>query len=142
PETQKLRDLLPRADLSSLKNYYAYQCRRSRLDPQEPVLSAEEKRLDDYIPKRIKGFEYAEDFLYLERALGDAEIKKKLSLYHAESTVPWEALNFADGKRSLLEIRNALAAEFSPVSISLDMVEEYFRALEKAGVVNIEGRTP
>jgi aminopeptidase YwaD len=42
-----------------------------------------------------------------------------------------EARNFADGERSLLDIRNALAAEFGPVP--LDDVTKFFRDLEKNG---------
>jgi aminopeptidase YwaD len=45
----------------------------------------------------------------------------------------YEALNFVDGKRSALDIRNALAAEFGP--ISYDVVAEYLRALENIGVI-------
>src|SRR4051812_34079293 len=42
-----------------------------------------------------------------------------------------EARNFADGQRSLLDIRNALAAEFGPVT--LDDVTKFFRDLENSG---------
>src|SRR3954470_23020171 len=42
-----------------------------------------------------------------------------------------EARNFADGERTLLDIRNALAAEFGPVTI--DDVTRFFRDLEKSG---------
>ena len=46
-----------------------------------------------------------------------------------------EARNFADGERSLLDIRNALAAEFGPVP--LDDVTKFFRDLEKSGAYTI-----
>lgn len=42
-----------------------------------------------------------------------------------------EARNFADGQHSLLDIRNALSAEFVP--IPLDNVEKFFRDLEQQG---------
>ena len=42
---------------------------------------------------------------------------------------------YADGKRSVLAIRNAFAAEYMPVSVEL--LELYFRAFEKAGVMQI-----
>lgn len=42
-----------------------------------------------------------------------------------------EARNFADGRHSILDIRNALAAEFGPVA--LDDVTRFFRDLETAG---------
>ncbi len=47
-----------------------------------------------------------------------------------------EAGNFADGQRSILDIRNAIAAEFGPVS--LDDVTRFFRDLEKTGAYTIE----
>ena len=46
-----------------------------------------------------------------------------------------EARNFADGERSLLDIRNALTAEFGPVT--LDDVTKFFRDLEKTGAYTI-----
>ena len=46
-----------------------------------------------------------------------------------------EARNFADGERSVLDIRNALAAEFGPVP--LDDVTRFFRDLEKTGAYTI-----
>jgi peptidase M28-like protein len=46
-----------------------------------------------------------------------------------------EARNFADGTRSILDIRNAIAAEFGPVSV--DDVVRFFRDSEKAGTFTI-----
>jgi hypothetical protein len=48
----------------------------------------------------------------------------------------YEALNFADGKRNLGEIRDAVSAEYEPVSVQ--DVEQYFRFLESVGVVHFE----
>ena len=49
-----------------------------------------------------------------------------------------EARNFADGARSILEIRNALAAEFGPVAV--DDVVRFFRDAEKAGTFTIAAK--
>ncbi len=49
-----------------------------------------------------------------------------------------EARNFANGERSLLDIRNALAAEFGPVT--LDDVTRFFRDLEKTGAYTISSK--
>jgi hypothetical protein len=46
-----------------------------------------------------------------------------------------EARNFANGERSILDIRNAIAAEFGPVP--LDDVTKFFRDLEKTGAYTI-----
>src|SRR5579862_502476 len=45
----------------------------------------------------------------------------------------YEALNFVDGKRNALQIRNAVSAEYGP--IPLDLVVEYLNALEKIGIL-------
>lgn len=49
-----------------------------------------------------------------------------------------EARNFADGERSILDIRNALAAEFGPVAV--DDVVRFFRDGEKAGTYTVVGK--
>lgn len=46
----------------------------------------------------------------------------------------YEVLNFADGHRTVQEIRDAVSAEFGPVP--LDLVAEYLKALEAAGVLS------
>ena len=45
----------------------------------------------------------------------------------------YEALNFVDGNHSVVEIRNALSAEFGPIPV--DVVEEYLVALESIQVI-------
>ena len=45
----------------------------------------------------------------------------------------YEALNLVDGRRTTLEIRDALAAIYGPVP--LDVVEEYLAALEEAALI-------
>ena len=47
----------------------------------------------------------------------------------------YEALNFADGKRSISEIRDALSGRYAPVSLSA--VAEYFEMLARAGAVRL-----
>jgi hypothetical protein len=42
---------------------------------------------------------------------------------------------YADGRRSILDIHDAIAAEYTP--IPLNILEVYFRLLEKAGVMDI-----
>ena len=45
----------------------------------------------------------------------------------------YEVLNFADGKRNAQKIRDAVSAQYGPVS--LELVVEYLQALDKIGVV-------
>jgi aminopeptidase YwaD len=47
----------------------------------------------------------------------------------------YEIVNFVDGKRSVGEIRDAVAAEFGPIPI--DVVADYLKACEEAGIVTL-----
>ena len=47
----------------------------------------------------------------------------------------YEILNFVDGKRSVGEIRDAVAAEYGP--IALDLVADYLQACEEAKIVEL-----
>ena len=140
-EANSLRGLLggiEPAFHTSIENYYAFLCDSLSVGKSKPSPTAEEIKLDKLIPERLVGLEYSADFDYLERTLGDPDIQKKISINQAGFTARWEALNYIDGKRSITAIRDALSAEFSPVPITLEMVEQYLRILEKAGVVSIK----
>jgi hypothetical protein len=50
----------------------------------------------------------------------------------------YEALNMVDGKRSVRDIRDAVSAEYGPVS--LELVTEYLRALAGAAVIHTRPR--
>jgi hypothetical protein len=67
------------------------------------------------------------------QAGGAPAVQPALAGYYA-----MEARNFADGERSLLDIRNALTAEFGPVT--LDDVTRFFRDLEKTGAYTIASK--
>jgi aminopeptidase YwaD len=140
-EADSLRGLLGGINpalYASIENYYAFLCDSLNFRKSKPSPTAQETRLGKLIPRRLIGLEYSADFDYLERTLGDPDIQKKISINQAGFTARWEALNFVDGKRSVTDIRDALSAEFSPVPITLEMVEQYLRILEKAGVVSLE----
>ena len=57
-----------------------------------------------------------------------------------DELMQYETLNLVDGRRSAREIRTILAANYGDVTV--EDVVAYLRALEKAGVVTIEGRSP
>ena len=63
---------------------------------------------------------------------------KKLPEYHLGKYEDFEISNFIDGRRSILEIRNAVSAEFRP--IPLKDVENYIKVLEIGGRVTLEKR--
>jgi hypothetical protein len=83
-------------------------------------------------PLAVFGYDY---FAEHAKAAGVAT-PKLLSyegLWGGGEEYAYEVVNFANGKRSTQEIRDAVSAEYGPVP--LDMVAEYLRALEKIGVV-------
>ena len=69
---------------------------------------------------------------------GDPDFVRKLRLAQRGHYYLYETLNFADGTRNLLQIRDAVAAEYGPAP--LDELEEYFRLLESVGVVELRQR--
>jgi hypothetical protein len=83
-------------------------------------------------PLAVFGYDY---FAEHAKAAGVAT-PKLLSyegLWGAGEEYAYEVLNFADGKRNAMEIRDVVSAEYGPVP--LEMVVEYLKALEKIAVV-------
>ncbi len=66
---------------------------------------------------------------------GDPAFSEKVALARRGHYYLYETLNFADGKRNLGEIRAAVGVEHGPAPLS--EIEEYFRLLEKVGVVTL-----
>jgi len=104
--------------------------------------SPEEEALRGRIPVRAgtpKGPIYPNRFLYggtwLSERLGYGELLY-LAILRDGQYVAYEALNFVDGRRNLLQIRDAVSAEFTPVPAG--HVAEFFSILEKAGVVSFK----
>jgi aminopeptidase YwaD len=97
------------------------------------------------IPERIAEFgplTFQNDDVLLDRLGSDR--MKKIKLLDSESNplfrvqdrgalYAYEIVNFVDGKRSVGEIRDAVAAEFGP--IPLDLVADYLKACEEAKIV-------
>ena len=84
-------------------------------------------------PVNLFRHQYGQD--WLKEKLQDPDFLKKIRLARRGRYYPWESLNFADGKLNLGQIRERLAAEYGPAP--LEEFEEYFRMLEKVGVVTL-----
>jgi hypothetical protein len=111
-------------DLERVKAAYLAKCTALDLEPiVDPPLSAEEREADRLIPKKKKGMGPA------TVSRGDAVLERYYDV---------EARHFADGSRSILDVRNAISAEFGPVA--LEKVVAFFRALEESGTWTIETR--
>jgi Zn-dependent M28 family amino/carboxypeptidase len=83
-------------------------------------------------PLAVFGYDY---FVDHAKSAGVAEPKliSYEGLWGSGEEYAYEVLNFVDGKRRVLEIRDAVSAEYGPVPV--EMVVEYLKALEKIGVV-------
>ncbi len=83
-------------------------------------------------PLGVFGYDY-----FADRAKPAGVATPKLlsyeGLWGSGEEYAYEVLNFADGKRNAQEIRDAVSAEYGPVT--LEMVVEYLKALERIGIV-------
>ncbi len=97
-----------------------------------PPLNAAETIASTLFPKPKSGNPYSDFFDPNQPSMHPGQREFAL---HDE-----EARNFADGTRSVLEIRDAITAELGAVSV--DKVTQFFRDLEQRGKWEIETRDP
>ncbi len=116
---------------AEIEAVYKDRCLQNKIAPRKLVPTADEVRLAKLVPERtslMKGSFDSMGFASKRREMKDAPV---YNLGRGES----EARNFIDGTRSVLQIRNAVSAELSPVG--LKDVENLILVLEKAGFVTI-----
>jgi hypothetical protein len=121
--------------LNNLAEHYKTIAALRGVKPITPQLTAEEKRLDQLVPRRAK--EWVGYFNYVtfpKRIEG-----KELPEFNLAWLEQYELRNFIDNNRSILEIRNALSPEFR--FIPLKDVENYIKVLEIGGMVTIKKRS-
>lgn len=83
-------------------------------------------------PMTVFGYDYLVDHLGAERAEALA-LPRHYGVRGSGGEYAIEALNFVDGRRSVRDIRDALAAEFGPVPI--EHVAAYLEALESIKII-------
>jgi len=83
-------------------------------------------------PMTVFGYDYFADHYGKEQKM--PALLSFNGIYGSGPVYCYEALNLVNGVRSVMEIRNALSAEFGPVP--LEDVAEYLWALEKIGVLS------
>jgi hypothetical protein len=133
-KVNSLESLRP-AFLRDLEETYRLRCRGEKIEPRKPVRSEAEIRLGKWIPVRtekMRGYFNAWEFYQKVREM---KVPPSFRIGRAE----FEVRNFIDGRRSILDIRNAVSAESGPVP--LEGVENYVLLLEKTGFVRIEKKT-
>jgi len=84
-------------------------------------------------PMTAMGYDYLSDKLGAERA-GKLRLPAYRGAFGTGDLYAYEALNFVDGRRSVSDVRDALAAAFGPVP--LELVAEYLSALESIGLLH------
>jgi hypothetical protein len=72
--------------------------------------------------------------IWLAEKTGNRDFITAVPLTTRGQYVPYEALNFVDGKRSILEIRDALSAEYGAIQVG--ELEQYFKFLAGVGVLS------
>jgi hypothetical protein len=122
--------------LKDLESYYSLSCLARRTTPQKPALTAEEERAAGIVPRREPALKGPVGWGFLRDKLKEVPPALNRLDFRQAGLITYEVLNFVDGKRSLLDIRNAVSAEFEPVP--LQWVEDYLRLLATAGVVILE----
>ncbi len=123
---------LRQAFLRDVDGTYRLLCMKAGLRPQKPALDEAEVRLSRWIPirtEKMRGYFNAWEFYQKVREM---KVPPNYRIGRAE----FEVRNFIDGRRSILDIRNAVSAERGPVP--LEGVENYILLLEKTGFVRIE----
>jgi len=119
--------------LKDLETYYTLSCQARKIPPQRPALTAEEERAARIVPRREAALKGPVGWGFLREKLKESPPALNLPDLRQTGLITYEVLNFVDGKNSLLDIRNAVSAEFGPVP--LQWVEDYIRLLARAGVV-------
>jgi aminopeptidase YwaD len=84
-------------------------------------------------PLAVFGFDYFQAEWMKRGHATQPKLLEYEGLWGGGEEYAYEVLNFADGKRNALEIRDAVSAEYGPVP--LELVVEYLKALEAIGVV-------
>lgn len=119
--------------LREVDDGYKLRCLKAGLKPQKPVLTEDETRAGQLVPVRtdkMKGYFNGYEFYMKLREMKITPPAMQLG------RADFEIRNLFDGKRSILEIRNAVAAEYNPVAVKA--VQSYVELLEQMGYVKIE----
>jgi aminopeptidase YwaD len=128
------------ASLGRLRKYYRWLAGVKRVAAAEHQLTEKERKADTKIPQRNKGLigpmdSFAFDYLTTKT---DTHYRQRYEIFNLPVNsyafeTAYEALNFVDGQRSVLEITNALRAEFGDVPLAA--VDQYMGLLAEAGAI-------
>lgn len=130
----RLKGLAEAAGMLSrdLENLYAARCRKLKAEPVVSSPDRDEARLAGLVPFRTKTMGGIMDMWKLRGKAEGLKYRPTPEIAQAE----FELGNFIDGRRTILDIRNAASAEYGPLPLA--GVEAYLRFLEKLGMIEIK----
>jgi hypothetical protein len=121
-------DALAAAYKTTAGRTYREACVALKIKPELPKLPPDEIAWSKVIPVRSPDFVCPLEPDYLVEKLG-AGVRERVKL---RGYAAYEAINFADGRRSVYDITQAVAAEYGPQNIR--DVAEFFSVLAEAGL--------
>jgi len=125
-------DALALSYKSSAGRVFKAACAAQKTKPETPKLSPDEIAWSKVIPVRSPDFICPLEWDYLVEKLGSGVLERiKLRGYAA-----YEAVNFADGRRSVFDIAQAVAAEYGNQNIK--DVADFFDILAEAGLFSLK----
>ncbi len=125
-------DAVRTAYLKGIEDLYASRCRSLNIKTEKAALTKDEIRLAGLVPVRTAKMAGMMSMWTMREELQKLKYQPPVSIMMAER----ELRNFIDGKRSILDIRDAASAEFEPLDL-LD-VEKWVGVQEKLGLVTIK----
>jgi aminopeptidase YwaD len=124
-------DAVRAAHLKAIEDTYASRCRSLGVKPEKAVPTKNEIRLAALVPVRTEKMSGMMAMWALRDEIRKLEYRPPVSIMIAER----ELRNFIDGRRSILDIRDAASAEFEP--LDLLEVEKWIEVQEKVGLVTL-----
>ena len=127
-------DAVRAAYAKGLDDLYAERCRALAVKPVKAAPTPDEVRLARVVPVKTDKVKGIMGIWQMREELQKLKYQPPVAIMRAES----ELRNFMDGKRSVLEIRDAASAEFEPIPLA--DVEKWVGVYEKLGLVTLVKR--
>ncbi len=121
----------------AVEDAYKARCAREGVKPAPAPVSPDEARLAKVVPARAAKMTGPTDLREFYNLIGSAEARP---VYRKVAAMEGEIRNYVDGRKSVLQIRDAVAAEaafMNQPAPALADVEAYLKLLEKSGFLTL-----